>query len=581
MYGFLIFPKRYKETIVHDQFPNMAIVMEYCIGYNPMPKFEKDHIFYEGHNLFVLLDGVILNKTELLDKIDITWEEYFCELVMQGVDEAICRLRGSFRGIVINKTNDEITIFTNQYGEKTVFFYGSNSKDFVAGSCFKDVISVLKNSGHELDVNYQSNYEMLLTGSILHGNTMIEQIRRLQGGTKITIDENHISLSRYHIFHNMPLFNGSMEDCVIEADRLYRKAVERIFNKNCEYGYKLECDLSGGLDSRMATWVAHELGYKKILNICYCSEGKLDNKISRKIANDIGNDYFFYPMNEKVLMDVDEKITANNGCVAYFHSTGAINALRSAGEQNLGITCTGLMGEIQDAYWTEGMEHSQPQYTDQRRSNSLELTIPDYYSYGYDTFEQMNLYELGFNTIWLTTLARQQDVEVCSPVMDVDYLEFVMSIPIEYRKDYKFKQYFIMSRYPEAAKYVWQMFRMPVKNHFENSIYWPKMVNDISRLFVRGINSTLKAMKVHHKLLLEDDMNPFQAWYDNSMELRDFYQKYFEDNINLISIDKLKKDLTKMFFDTNKAIDKMLVINLLSIWKNYLASLNVKQNTCV
>ena len=34
--------------------------------YNPLPKFEKDHLFFENESCIVLLDGVILNKDELL-----------------------------------------------------------------------------------------------------------------------------------------------------------------------------------------------------------------------------------------------------------------------------------------------------------------------------------------------------------------------------------------------------------------------------------------------------------------------------------------------------------------------------------
>ncbi len=571
-YGFLVTSSNYKQIFDSKQCLYRKSVGGIEIGYNPLPKFEQDHIFFENEFRFILLDGVIINKKELQFETSDSWDCFFDNMVKNDINGAITSLRGSFRGVIIDKVDFKVTAFTSHCGEKSVYYLDEVESGIIIGSDFGDVLSCLRINKKSITPNKEANYEMLVTGSVLHGNTVVEGILRLQGGCEVTIESGKKSLSRYHIFSNYPEYGGSLEECINTANELYRQAVDRIFSKNSEYDYKQECDLSGGLDSRMATWVAHDLGYENVLNICYGTKGKLDNTISKKIAGDLGNSYFFYPMTHKVLMDVDEKVKINGGISAYFHSTGALNTLKSMDVGNLGIACTGLMGEIQDAYWVEGDSHTKPKYTEYRRSNFIDIDIPDEYSAMYETYEQMNLYELGFSTVWLTTLARQQIVEVCSPVMDVDYLEFVLKIPIKYRKDYRFKQEFILSKYPEAAKYVWQMFRMPVSNHYYNRLYYPKIWADSIRNLKRCINKVNGILHINWRLFLNDDMNNFQSWYTNSSELRAFFQEYYSDNIDLVTDEKLKAEISRMFCGTGIVMDKMLVINLLSIWKNFISA---------
>ena len=49
--------------------------------------------------------------------------------------------------------------------------------------------------------------------------------------------------------------------------------------------------LSGGLDSRMTVWVAHDLGYTHQLNMTFCQSNYLDFKIAQQIATDLRHDF--------------------------------------------------------------------------------------------------------------------------------------------------------------------------------------------------------------------------------------------------------------------------------------------------
>lgn len=276
-------------------------------------------------------------------------------------------------------------------------------------------------------------------------------------------------------------------------------------------------------------------------------------------------------MDAHIVFDaIDERVKLNGGQIFYLLSTGAYEAVTKVlKRENIGICCTGLLGEIQNAYWVEGNEHTPANYTPNRRSYFLDYKIDETLSKPYDNFEQMNLYEYSCKTFLLSGLVRQQMVEVLSPFWDTDYLEFVYRVPLKWRKDYGYIQRYMCNKYPRAASYVWQTYRMPVKNHYENKIYYPKILGDIRRNGTRVINKLLRLLKISKAITYQDDMNPFQAWYINSSTLRRNIDVYYHNTIDFVPESKLKEDIKRMYNETKVAIDKFLVISVLSIFKQY------------
>jgi asparagine synthase (glutamine-hydrolysing) len=63
--------------------------------------------------------------------------------------------------------------------------------------------------------------------------------------------------------------------------------------KDDEYGYRYLADLSGGLDSRMNLWVAHEMQNRHMTVLTYCKEGYLDEIIARAIADHWKDEFLF------------------------------------------------------------------------------------------------------------------------------------------------------------------------------------------------------------------------------------------------------------------------------------------------
>lgn len=536
--------------------------------YNPMPKFEQDKLFYEDSDKIVLLDGVIFNKRELMERTSGTWQDVFEGLYRDDPQTFFNGLRGSFCGAVLEKNSLRLTAFTNHSGEKTVYYTVQNGI-FIVASHNNILTEILRENNLPVRPDLTACQELVALGSILHGKTPFQKVRRVTAGKYVKLINGQSEEFRYHMFHNVPEHDLTLEECIEELDKRFRKAVDRIFSKNKEYGYMGECDLSGGLDSRMVTWVAHDLGFQNIANVCYCQSGNIDHTTSRRIARDLGNEYVFLPMNGgDFLTEVDEVVDKFGGQVSYLICTGANRAMKELRNKNIFLCATGLLGELHNAYWVEGEKHTAPAYTALRYSSVIDYTVPAEYSVGYENYEQMNLYEFSALLFLSSSLVRQQQAEVTSPFIDVDYLEFAYRIPLRWRQNYGLTKAWMVSKYPKAASYVWQTKRMPVSYAYYNKIYWPKVAGDVRRFFVRCINKVGRTLHVPIQISQRTDMNPFDLWYRTNPSLREFVTDYYEKNISRVQ-DPVLLHILMETFSKGAARDKLQVINLLAVYKRY------------
>lgn len=401
-------------------------------------------------------------------------------------------------------------------------------------------------------------------GGVLHGRTPYKGVFRLIAGTMLKFSNSTIILERYHKFTNYPETHLSMEECIEQADELFTQAIKRIYDKNIEYGYQNECDLSGGLDSRLAYFAALKLGYSNIMTICYSVENSFDHIISKKIAEDHNSEYIFFPMTGEILKDVDHKTNVTGGQIDYILFSGALNALGMIKDRNVGMTCMGLLGEISKAEYIRGDNHSIPEWCGNNRT-SLQYNYPVKDKEIYQTYEELNLYERGLNIIVSSIIARQQMCEAYSPFIDPDFMDFVLRIPVKYRKNCNFEIEWIKRKYPDAARYLWQRtgktVYMSTMNDIQNSTL------SAYSIILRTINKAMKLLHISHRILSKFEMGPFEKWYINDQSIQEYMNKYYSDNIHRVNESDLLEYIRKLW-GKNNPYSHIEVINLLSIYKN-------------
>ena len=120
--------------------------------------------------------------------------------------------------------------------------------------------------------------------------------------------DGSVEMINYYKLPKSKLEGNVDEDQIIEMlDIKFREAIRLQFEKDREYSYKHLVTLSGGLDSRMTSWVAHQMGYVDQLNLTFSQSDYLDETIAKKIAADLKHEWIFKALdNGTFLKDIDE-----------------------------------------------------------------------------------------------------------------------------------------------------------------------------------------------------------------------------------------------------------------------------------
>ena len=63
-------------------------------------------------------------------------------------------------------------------------------------------------------------------------------------------------------------------------------------------------------------------------------------------------------------------------------------------------------------------------------------------------------------------------------------------------------------------------------------------------------------------------MNPFDQWYRTNAKLRQFFERYYRENIDKITDSRLQEDVRRTFLEGN-AFDKVQALNVLAVYKRY------------
>ncbi len=126
----------------------------------------------------------------------------------------------------------------------------------------------------------------------------------------------------------------------------------------------------------------------------------------------------------------------------------------------------------------------------------------------------------------------------------------------------------MVTKYPEAAKYVWQTKRMPVDKAYYNKLYIPKVVDDMRKQAVRCANKLVRMVHVNKEISHRTDMNPFDLWMNTNPSLQAFFTNYYQEKIERVQDLALRADIQRTFEQGN-ARDKIQAINLLAVYKRY------------
>ncbi|MDH2881561.1 asparagine synthase-related protein [Bacillus cytotoxicus] len=524
-------------------------------------KFLNDKVFFENEKYIVITDGVLLNSTFLKEKYQKeSMSELLIEMYEQCGETFFEQLRGSYSCVLYNKEVDNWLIYTDHLGDKKIYYKNSH-KGFFFGSRIYELTKILDEG--RLDNN--SCLCILTLGYMIDDRTMVKDVKRLLPGHYVKINKGTVEVHRYFNLNNTPRVDKSEDVIIEEMDSLFREAIRLQFEKDREYGYRHIASLSGGLDSRMVNFVAHDLGYKDILNYTFSQSNYLDEKIAKDIASDLKHEFIFKSLDDaKFLFDLEDILKINGGTSIYYGVAHSKNNLEKLNLKSYGMVHTGQLGDVVIGSFLKEPSYNQPMdLTSYVYSTKYKDKLDTIDKKEYPDDEIFKMYNRGFNFALNGNLAFQEFTESMSPFCNVDFLQYCMNIPLKYRVGHNLYFKWIVKKYPKAAEYIYESIKAKITT--------PKLYIRSKDFFIRGANKVLRKLNLPtlYGYNTKNGMNPFDYWYRTNSELKEFIDSYYKQNIKLLDAlnEKELKVMCENLYNNGITVEKLQVLTVLATVK--------------
>jgi len=263
---------------------------------------------------------------------------------------------------------------------------------------------------------------------------------------------------------------------------------------------------------------------------------------------------------------VDDVMQLTEGFAHYLPLSHGKYAIDQLDFSSLGLLHTGQLGDVTLGSYCRQHKHSRA--THQKYiSDKLLHHLPDEDCLDYENQEMMLYLNRGLNYILMGNLPVQQHSEALSPFLDVDVLEFCLSLPLEYRAHHAIYKKWILQKYPDAARYKWESLGRRINARTVLINGKSIALTALPAFILQGIQYHLKGSK---KVSARNrGMNPFPYWYAHRPGIRENLDRYFLNHVDLIRDPALKSDCEALYHD-GSVYEKSQVLSLLSTFKLFL-----------
>ena len=402
-------------------------------------------------------------------------------------------------------------------------------------------------------------------GYTIEDMTVVNEIARLIPGYYLIKTEKQEEVKEFYRLKKAvkPI---SDEEAIEGLDKRFQTAVSRAFDKDKEYGYRHLVALSGGLDTRMTCYVAHELGYTDQMNITFSETNYLDETIAKEIASDLKHEWIFKSLDNGIfLKDIDRATELTGGNINYFGIAHGTSLLDNLDFKNFGSLHSGQFGNTMVSTFGGQKTLNDPVvYADLIPSPNCanyELKL-DYQDQ--EIFKSYNRCMIAMNSGLLPTQTKSESV---SPFYDLEFWEYCINIPSEQREHHRLYRMWVNKKYPGAAEYIWEQTGMPLNSKstvkIKGSDYSFKQLWGIFLRKTVGKFSSKQTVGIGSK----NHMNPIDYWFSTNPDLVKFFENYIKENMHLLDLNpELKKYVEAMSMNGNP-LDYVKVLTLLSAAK--------------
>jgi asparagine synthase (glutamine-hydrolysing) len=285
--------------------------------------------------------------------------------------------------------------------------------------------------------------------------------------------------------------------------------------------------------------------------------------IPKQITETLGHAWIFQSLDAaSFFFDLEEVNRITGGNLYYLPISHSKYALDQTDFAGLGILHTGQLGDVTLGTYMNGDDYGTPAFT-RAISNYFIDRLPEEDLREYDNLEQQLYLNRGFNFILSGNLPVQQHTEATSPFLEVDFLNFAMSLPLHFRVNHRIYKKWITTKYPAASNFAWEKLGTTINARTVSIRGKHIPLSKLPAFVIQGIKFRLGVTERENR-----GMNPFQYWYNESQDIQLFIEQYFRNHIDIIPDKTMKQDCEELF-SVGNIHEKSMVLTLLATLKQY------------
>jgi len=324
-----------------------AAIGSVSLGFErPYSKLAWDERFDCG----LVLDGELYDIERLVAELNGAGHELaaadhaaiFLAGYLQHGTEFLRRLRGSFSAVIWNRRHRQLTLVTDRFGTRPLYYRVSDrSLRFASG-----ISSLLADDSSPRRVNPRGLAQFFTFGHYLRDDTSLDEVRVLPAAACCTYSIDDQSFSRetfWSIAEWAVHAPQSRSNWLEDIDATFTAAVDRRTRDSLQLGLSL----SGGLDARTILGVMN-VRQTPVSSVCLGVRGSLDHRASEELAKIAGCPFHGHVLDNRFLNDfrthLERMITLTDG--QYLSQCIVIPTLSIYREMGIQALLRGHAGEL-------------------------------------------------------------------------------------------------------------------------------------------------------------------------------------------------------------------------------------------
>lgn len=365
--------------------------------------------------------------------------------------------KGKYCGVFIDFKKNKTYFFNDQLGLRDVFYYHKN-KDIIISNNFSNIIKNIQLLEQELD--YNALKEFLYFSYPLYNRTFHEHIKKLPLASIYLFNNEKLISSNYWKYELIEDKDFESEEAIEKLDKLFDKSIKRIIQihgKNKTYGL----GLSGGLDSRLVAHYALKNNIK-LKTFIFGESNSEAYSVSKKLANilkvkhfELGFDKNFIKNSEKNInynpmlelsslwyYSVHDKLPKFNLLLTGFNGD---NQFGSHLPTNLSEQNNLIVKQLEKKYSIISIDHTTKKEIINYLKNVNKTPMNKWENFNYN-FRQLKFIK---NNSAFNFLGKYEGESVFE---DIDLVEFLLTIPYEWKLNKKLYLKFFKEKLPRLNK---------------------------------------------------------------------------------------------------------------------------------